>query len=68
MPFAATQMDQERVTLSKVRQTKINVIITYMWNLNKKKCANKLNYKKEIESQMQQINLWLPGGKRGGDK
>lgn len=44
-PSAATQMDQEIVTLSKVRQTKIN-IITYMRNLNKNICTNKLRLQK----------------------
>ena len=27
---------------------------------------NELIYKREIELQMQQTNLWLPGGKAGG--
>ena len=33
MPFAATCMDLEIITLSEVNQTKIAYDITYMWNL-----------------------------------
>ena len=37
MPFTATWMDLEIITLSEVSQTKINIMIspTYMWNLKK---------------------------------
>ena len=34
----------------------------------KKNPTNKLIYKTEIEPQMWKTNLWLPGGKLGGDK
>ena len=51
MPFAATWMDLEIVTLSEVSQTaKDKYDITYMWNL--KNGISKLIYKTEIESQM----------------
>ena len=33
--------------------------VTYMRNLK----MNELNYKTEIDSQTQKINLWLPNGK-----
>ena len=44
MPFVATWMDLEIVTLIEVSQAgKDNhCIITYMWNLKKKKITNKL--------------------------
>ena len=35
---------------------------TYMWNLKKK--YNKLVNKKEIDSQIQRTNWWLPVGRR----
>ena len=43
-------------------------ILTYMWNLKKKKGKNELIYKTEIELQMQKTHLWLPGGKDKRDK
>ena len=33
MPFAATWMDLEIITLSEVRQSQISYGIAYMWNL-----------------------------------
>ena len=33
MPFAATWMDQEIITLSEVNQRQISYNVTYMWNL-----------------------------------
>ena len=35
MPFAATWMDLEIITLSKINQRKILYAITYMWHLKK---------------------------------
>ena len=58
MPFAATWMDLEMITLSKTdskRQIPCN--ITYMWNLN------------GIHSlQIKEANLWLPKGESGGKR
>ena len=53
MPFAATWMDLEIVILSEVSQKEKDkwYDIAYMWNL-KKKGANELIYRTEIESQM----------------
>ena len=42
MPFAATQMDLEVITLSKSERDKHHMIITYMWNL--KYDTNELTY------------------------
>ena len=52
MPFAATWMDLEIITLSEVSQKeKTNTLwyIPYMWNL--KYDTNELLYKSEIDSQ-----------------
>ena len=50
MPFAATWMDLEIITLSEeVRQSQISYDNNYMWNL--KNDANELTYKTEIDSQ-----------------
>ena len=37
MPFAATQMDLERIILSEVNQTERQILydVVYMWNLKK---------------------------------
>ena len=35
MPFAATWMGPEIVTLSEVRERQISYVIAYMWNLKK---------------------------------
>ena len=67
MPFAVIWMVLEIVILSEVRGRQISYDIAYMWNL-KKNGTNELIYKREIESQMQKTNLWLPGGKGGRDK
>ena len=41
-------------------------MISHMQNL--KNSTNELIYKKETDSQIQKTNLWLPKGKRKGDK
>ena len=51
MPFAATWMDLEIVTLSEVRERQISYDIADMWNL-KTKGTNELIYKTEIDLQM----------------
>ena len=70
MPFAATWMDLEIITLSEVSQTErqISYDITYMWNL--KNDTNELIYKIETDSQTSKTYSWLPKGKgdRGRDK
>ena len=50
MPFAATCMDLEIITLSEVRKGKqIPYVVTYVWNL---KCdTNDLIYETQINSQ-----------------
>ena len=50
MPFAATWMDLEMITLSEVSQKRqILYDITYMWNL--KNSTNELIFKTEADSQ-----------------
>ena len=64
MPHAATQMDLEIVILSEeVREQQISHDITYMQNLKKRVEINLPT--KQKETQMQKINLCLPGG--GGE-
>ena len=63
MPFAATWIDLEIVTLYEViqsdRERQIWYDIVHMLNL-KRKDTNELLYKREIESQMLKANLRLP--------
>ena len=51
MPFAATWMNLENITLSKVSQTEKDILydITYMWNL--KNNTNESIYKTKTDSQ-----------------
>ena len=58
MPFAATWMDLDVITLSKSeRQRQIPYEITYMWNLKYKQM--------DISTKQQQndLNMWVPRGK-----
>ena len=65
MPFAATQMDIQVVTLCEVSQTeREKQNIAYKWNL--KQNTNKLTDKTETYSQTWRKNLWLPEGKGRG--
>ena len=48
MPFAATWLDLGIIILSETGQTKINMIITYTWNL--KIDTNELINKTEMDS------------------
>ena len=41
-------------------------MLYHLYMESKKKDTNKLIYKTEIESQMQETNLWLPKAKGGG--
>ena len=62
MPFVATQIYLEIVTLSEGSQTeedKYMIDITYMWT--HKKGTDEVIYKVETESQMQKKNLWSRG-------
>jgi len=50
MPFAATWMELECVTLSEVREGEISYDTPYMWNL-KINDTNEFTYKTEADSQ-----------------
>ena len=64
LPLAASWMDLENITLSKVSQRKkTSYDITYMWDL---KNTNPLIYKTETDSQTQKTNLRLPKQKGMG--
>ena len=68
MPFAATQLDLEIVTLSEICQTekeKYSYDSPYMWIL-KRNDTNRLTYKTEGGSETQRVNLWLRVGEGGG--
>ena len=41
LPLVTTWMDLEGIMLGKIHQTKMLYVITYMWNLKKKKKSNK---------------------------
>ena len=60
MPFAATWMQLEIITLTEVRKRKINDT-TYMWNL--KYDENELIYETETESWTWRTDQWFPRGK-----
>ena len=66
MLFAATWKDLEIIRLSKVRQIERQIFydINYVWNL-KKKDANELIYKTEINSQTED-KLTVIKGMGGG--
>ena len=64
MPFAATRMKLETLTLSEVkseRERQISYDITYTWNLTYG--TNELMYRKETNSWAWRRDLWLPRGK-----
>ena len=67
MPFAATWVDLERMTVSEISQMEKDKYheITYIWN--KKGDTNEHICKTEMDSQMQKTSLWLPKG-NGRDK
>ena len=68
MPFAAKQMDLEIVILNKSdSERQISNDIAYLWNL-KKKGTNELNYKTEVEPQIKNTNIGLPGMAGGRDE
>ena len=52
MPFVATWMDLEIITVSGVRERQIPYDITYTWNIFKND-TNELIYKAKIDSQTQ---------------
>ena len=61
MPFAATQMVLEIITLSEVNQRQMSYDISYI--RNPKYDTDELIYKIETDSQTGKKNLWLPTGK-----
>ena len=63
MPFAATWMNLEIITLSADRQRQILYDITYMWNL-KNNNTSELIYKTEIVIDVKNQTR-LPGGNAG---
>ena len=63
MPFAATWMDLEIITLSEVRKRNTNTIWYHLY-VESKKDTNELIYK--TDSQIWKTNFWLPKGKVGG--
>ena len=65
MPFAATWMDLEMITLSEVSQRQVSYDITYMWHL-KQNDSNEFIYNTEIDVHTKKRNLWIP--KRDRDK
>ena len=60
MPFAATKMVLEIITLSPERERQIPYLSTSLWNL--KYDTNELTYETETDSQAQrrERDLWLP--------
>ena len=66
LPFEATWMDLENIILSEISQTEKDkrkyYNVTYSWNL-KNNTMNGCICKTEIDSQIQQTNLWLPKGR-----
>ena len=67
MPFAATWVDLEIVTLSEVIQTEKEKcrMTSCMWSL-KRNDTNKLTCKTERNTQTWRTNLWLLGRRLGG--
>ena len=63
MPFAATQMDPEIITLSEINQTKINMISLICGNLKKLQKLYKLIYKTETNSKELENKLMATKGK-----
>ena len=67
LPFAATWMGLEIIILSEVSETEKDKyhMILLIYGLFKND-ANELIYRREIDSQIQKTNLWLPKGKGWG--
>ena len=64
MPFVATWMDLEIITLCEVSQKKTSIIWYHLF-VESKNDTNELIYKTEIDSQTLKTNLRLPKGKCG---
>ena len=64
MPFAATKLDLEIITLSEVSQRQIYRLYVQ----SKKNDTNEVIYETEIEPQTWTTNLWLPKGKVAGGR
>ena len=65
MPFAATWVQLEMISLSKVRQKEKDKhhMISHV---DIKYDISELIYKTETDSQTQRMDLWLPRGRDGG--
>ena len=60
MPFAATWMDLEIITLSELCQRKTNTIWYHLHVGSKRNDTNELIYKTETVLQISKTNLWSP--------
>ena len=61
MPFLATWMQLEIITLSQKEKDLCHMFITYMWNL--KYDTNEPIYETKIDTRIQRTDLGLPRGK-----
>ena len=67
MPFLATWMDLEIVTLSEARQRQIPQYIAHRYNQIFKNDTDGLIYKTGTDSHSLKTDLWLPKGKIWGE-
>ena len=66
MPFAATWMDLEIITLNEDRERQMSYDIAYMWNV-KKNDTNELIYKNRNRPTDVENNLMIPKEKGVGE-
>ena len=62
LSFAAAWVDLEIIILSKVSQTKTNIIWYHLYVESEKNDTNELIYETETDPQTQRTDLWLPRG------
>ena len=62
MPFAATRMDLEIITLTTVNQRQVSYDVTCGWNPQND--MSELIYRAETDPQTEKTNLWLANGNR----